>query len=122
MRMKKLSDFTGEEAIDLWADLLDSITAILGDKEIANLFRAKEPIVNIAKKILKLHKKEAVEIMTRIDPTPVDGLNAITRIVEIINEVSKSEELKGFFSNAGQGKTVSASFGSVTANTEDAEI
>ena len=119
--MKKLADYKGEEAIDLWADLLDQITAILGDKEIADAFRSKEPNIVKAKKILKLHKAEAIEIMTRIDPTPVDGLNAITRVVEIIMEVSKAEELKGFFSNAGQEKTANASFGSATANTEDAE-
>ena len=31
--MKRLSDYQGEEAIELWADLLDPISDILTDKE-----------------------------------------------------------------------------------------
>lgn len=116
--MKKLADYKDEDAIDLWADLLDPITKICADKEVADSIRSGKPPFLIAKDILKLHSKEAIEVMLRIDPTPVNGLNAVTRVVEIIFEIQRSDELSGFFGDAGQTKIVEGSFGSATANTE----
>ena len=37
--MKKLSDYKGDEAIELWADLLEPMTEILGDKDIAKILQ-----------------------------------------------------------------------------------
>ena len=121
--MKKLADYEGEDAILLWADLLEPITRICADPTIAEMWRAKSTPIAIAKEILKSHGNDAVEVMLRIDPTPVNGLNAVTRVVEVIMEISKSEELKGFFGKAEQTKTAVSkeSFGVVTANTEGAE-
>lgn len=121
--MKKLADYEGEDAILLWADLLEPITRICSDKNIAELWRSKSTPVMIAREVLKSHGNDAMEVMLRIDPTPVNGLNAITRIVEVVIEISKSEELKGFFGKAEQTKTEVSreSFGVVTANTEGAE-
>ena len=117
--MKKLSDYQGEEAIELWADLLEPITKILGDPEIAKVYKSGKPPFLIAKEILNLHGEEAINILTRIDPTPVNGLNAVTRIVEIFVEVKGSPELQGFLADAGQVKTMNESSGFATANTGD---
>jgi hypothetical protein len=103
--MKKLSDYKGEEAIDLWANLLDPLTAIINDKEIATIVKSGEPKINIAKKILKLHKKEAIEILEAVDDTPVDGMNIVIRLVELINEIGQNEDVKAFFGYAEQAKT-----------------
>lgn len=119
--MKKLSDYKDEEAIELWADLLSPMTTILGDSKIAETVKAGKPPFLIAKEILKTHKKEAVEIMLRIDPTPIDGLNIITRLVNIVLEILNSEDLKGFFASAGQERTESESSGLRMVSTEGAE-
>lgn len=103
--MKKLSDYKGEEAIELWVDLFDEISAILSDKEIAKIVKSGDSTVNIAKKILKLHGKEAVAIMERIDGTPVDGLNIVLRLVGLLTEIGQNEEMKSFFGYAEQAKT-----------------
>lgn len=118
--MKKLGDYKDEEAIDLWMDLLDPIGVILQDKEIGKLYKKGGKPIQMAQEIVKLHRKEATQILLRIDPTPIDGLNIIIRLLDIIMEFERSEELKGFFGSAGT-VTEGASSGNATANTEDAE-
>lgn len=119
--MKKLSDFKGDEAIDLWADLLDPLTAILTDDKIRRVVQSGKSKIEIAKEVLKKHRKEAVEIMLRIDPTPIDGLNIILRLVALIADIGQNDEIKGFFGYAEQAQTENASSGSPTANTEAKE-
>ncbi len=116
--MKKLSDYKGEDAIELWSDLLDSLTEIMTDKNIMDSVRAKKPRLIIAKEMLKSHKKEVEQILLRIDPAPLTGLNIITRLVSILAELGEDEELKSFFEFAEQEKTESESSGFVMVNTE----
>ena len=113
--MKKLSDYKNEEAIELWADLIGPMARILGDEKTKSLVKTKSPI-DIAKGILAEHKSDAIEIMLRIDDTPVDGINVVTRLVGIILEIMNNEDLRSFFTSAGQETMQSASFGSAMEN------
>lgn len=119
--MKKLSDYKGDEAIELWADLLEPLTVILGDKKVQNVIQSGQPKLLIAKEILKSHKKEATDILLLIDPEPINGLNIILRLVALLTDIGQNDEIKSFFGYAEQVKTDSESGGSVTENTEDAE-
>lgn len=117
--MKKLSDYTGTEAVELWADLLEPMTKIIGDSDIANKLRAKLPPILIAKEILKKNPNEAVEVMERIDNTPVDGFNILARLVSLLSEFMSNPATKDFFTSvAVTGET---SFGSATENTEETQ-
>ena len=118
--MKKLADYKNEDAIDLWADLLDPISIIVSDSGIRDSIKAKKPPVVLAKEILKAHKKEAIEILLRIDPEPVTALNIVIRLVDILMEFNNSAELQGFFESAGQ-TMAGVSSGNATANTGDAK-
>ena len=100
--MKRLSDYVDEEAIELWVDLLDPITAIIKDPEVTKL-KGSDPI-DMAKGIIKLHKKEASEILLRIDPTPLNGLNLIVRVVDVIMEIEESPEILSFFDSSEQSE------------------
>ena len=100
--MKRLSDYEGEAAIELWCDLLDPLTEIFTDKKLAKVFYSGGSKIEIAKAILKKHSGAAVKILLRIDDTPINGLNLVVRLVEIITEVGKNEELKSFFGYAEQ--------------------
>lgn len=123
--MKKLSDYQGDQAVDLWADLLDPISEILTDKEVQNVVQSGQAPIVIAKTVLKAHKKEAAEILMRIDPEPLDGFNIVMRLVTILAEIGENNELKAFFGYAAQANTssaTSASSGSVTENTGVSEI
>lgn len=119
--MKKLSDYTGDEAIELWADLLDPLTVILEDKEVQKTIQSGASRVAIAKSILKAHKKEAVEIMLIIDPTPINGLNVVLRLVALLADIGQNEEIKSFFGYAEQGTMNGESFDSATVNTQEKE-
>lgn len=119
--MKKLSDYKGDEAIELWADLLEPLNVILADEEVSKVIQSGKPRLIIAKSILKSHKKEAVDIMLRIDPEPINGLNIILRLVALLADIGQNDEIKSFFGYAEQAKTEDESGGSVTENTEVAE-
>ena len=119
--MKKLSDYKDDEAIELWADLLDPLASILGDEKIQKIVKSGKSKMVIAKEILTSHKKEALEIMLRIDPEPIDGLNIVLRLVGILTDIGQNEEIKSFFGFAEQAKMEKGSSGSVTENTKVTE-
>lgn len=119
--MKRLSDYKGDEAIELWADLLDPLTEILTDPEVASVTKQGLPPIVIAKTILKKHKIAAADILLRIDPEPLDGINIVMRLVNILVEVGERSELKSFFGYAAQERMESESTGSVTEITEVGE-
>lgn len=119
--MKKLSDYQSDEAIELWADLLEPLTVILGDSAVQNDLKSGKSKIGIARDILKAHSNEAKEILLRIDPEPINGLNIILRLVALLAEIGKNEDIKSFFGYAVQEKTDSESFGSATENTEAGE-
>ena len=117
--MKKLSDYKGDDAILLWADLLEPITAIISDKKVAVAVKSGKNKILIAKEIITSHKDETLQILKRIDDTPINGLNLILRVGELLSEIGESDEMKSFFGYVEQAKTDSGSFGSVTESTEE---
>ena len=112
--MKRLSDYTGNDAIELWADILDPLTAILGDGKVRAAIQSKVSALTIAKVILENRSKEAESILTRIDDTPINGLNILTRLIALLADIGSSDDVKGFFGFAEQEKTVKESSGSPT--------
>lgn len=116
--MKRLSDYTGEEAIELWADLLEPINTIMADESVLNILKSEDKSkIQIASAILKSHRKEAEEILLRIDPDPINGLNIVVRLVAVIVELGENEDIRGFFGFAEQAQTDNGSSGSVTEST-----
>lgn len=119
--MKKLSDYKGEEAIELWADLLDPIVEIVGDPDIANMLRAKKPHLIVAKEVIKHYRKQAVQILERVDPTPVNGLNVLFRVVDVMKEIGEDPTYMHFFESVAGNEGEKPS-GSAMASTEGEEI
>lgn len=119
--MKKLSDYKGEEAIELWADLLEPIGTILADKEVQTALSTQGSAMQKVQAVLKNHKSEASKILLAIDPTPITGLNIIARLLDLVLEIENSEEFSGFFGSAQQ-KTEDESFGSVTESVSEEAI
>ena len=117
--MKKLSDYKDDEAIELWADLLDPLTAILTDEEIRKVISYGKSRMDIAKAILKKHKSEALEIMLRVDPEPVNGLNIVMRLIALLADIGSNDEIKSFFGYAEAANTENKFSGSATVSIED---
>lgn len=103
--MKKLSDYKNEEAIELWADLIDPITSIINDAEFVKVVKSGASRLEIAKAILKTHSTEAKDILERIDDTPIDGMNIVIRLVALLADIGQNDDVKSFFGYAEQVKT-----------------
>ena len=122
----RLSDYKGEEALDVLADIIEPVTLILGDKEIQELAKGKNvPPIKFVKPMLKNHKKEILEILARLENEPIEEykekvniLTLPTAILELIND----PEIQNLFHSQGQTQVTSlASSGSATENTEASE-
>lgn len=98
--MKKLADYKDDAAIELWADLLEPMSSILSDKNILSALESGKPIISIAAEILKKHAAEAKNIMLRIDNTPLNGLNIIFRLKDVITEIKDGDTAADFFDSA----------------------
>lgn len=108
--MKKLSDYQGEEAIELYADLIEPISAIFTDDEIKEMRKTKGvSMLNIASVALKKHPKEIENILLRIDPEPIDGANILKRLMILLSDIGKTDGLQDFFPSAGQENTETSS-------------
>lgn len=116
--MKKLSDYQGDKAIELWADLLDPMGNILADKKVAEVLQSDASRLQMVQTILKTHNKDAEKILLTIDPTPLNGLNVVTRLMGVLAEIGSDEDARVFFGFAGQVIPANESTGSVTESTE----
>lgn len=118
----RLSDFKGEEAIDVLADIIEPLSIILIDEEIQKLAEKKVAPLFYVKPILKVHKKEIIEILAILDRKTVEDykkdLNLLTlpmQVLELIND----PEVQNLFSSQGQSRIIPlASSGPAMENTE----
>jgi hypothetical protein len=112
----KLSEYKGEQALDMLADLIEPVTAIMADKEIARMAKAQMPVIKVAKLAIKNHKKEVIEILAILDGADpknyAEKVNLFTlpaKLMEILND----PDVMSLFTLQGQ-KTVETSSGSAT--------
>ena len=118
----RLSEFKGEDAIDVLADIIEPIRSIIQDDEVVKLWKQKNTkVATAAKVILKEHKHEVIEILAAMERKTYDEylpevkvLSLPVKVLEILND----KEFMDFFTQ--QVKTISAvSFGDATENTEE---
>lgn len=116
----KLSEYKGEKALDVLADLIEPASVIMADKEVTELARSKKPVVQIVKPILKKHKKEVIEILAALDgedpKTYVKKVGIFTLPAKFI-EIFNDPELMSLFTLQGQN-TEKTNSGSATENTK----
>ena len=110
---------TNEQELDLFADLLEPVAEILGDKAVSDVFRTGGKPITAIKYAIKNHKAAVIEILARIDETPVAEyhVSALALPVKLLNLLNRPE-LKDLFTLQGQ-MNAAASFTSATENTED---
>lgn len=97
----KLSEIKGDRALDVLADIMEPLARILTDDEIIK--NNGEPKLLLAKKILKGHKKEVIEILAILDGEKpetyeVNLLTLPVKLVEILND----PEIGNLFTLQGQ--------------------
>ena len=115
--MKKISEYKDEEALDLLAEILEPVTAIMSDKLIKQEMKSGNRAAAVAQAI-KRHKSEVIAILAAMDGVPVneyhcDVFTLPIRALEIMND----KGLVSFFSSQGLATSRQKSSGPVTENT-----
>ena len=113
----KLSEYHGEAALDLLADLIEPAGEIMSDKEIGEVFKKNRfKAIGLA---IKNHKKAVIQIMATMDGVPVDEYkcNVFSLPVKIL-EILNDPEMIQLFQYQGQTGDAKSS-GSVSENTEE---
>lgn len=115
----KLSDWKGEEAIDLLADLLDPVMQIVTDKELKEKREAKATRGELLKTALKGHKKEIITILALINgEDPEEYEPSLIELPGMVMEMLNDEALMKLFQSQDQTSPEESS-GPVTGNTEE---
>ena len=111
----KLSEYRGEAALDILADLIEPAGEIMSDKKIGEVFKENRfKAIGLA---IKNHKKAVMQIMATMDGVPVEEYkcNVFTlpaKILQLLND----PELVQLFTSQGQTGDAKSS-GSVAVNT-----
>ena len=111
----KLSEYQGESALDLLADLIEPAGEIMSDKEIGEVFKKNRfKAIGLA---IRNHKKAVMQIMATMDGVPVDEYkcNVLTLPVKVL-ELLNDQDLIQLFTYQGQTGDAKSS-GSASGNT-----
>lgn len=75
-----LSDFRGEDALEVLADLIDPASAIMADEKVRDAYKSGNTI-GAVKAAIKNHKKDVIKVMATLDgkdPDDAEYLSTIT--------------------------------------------
>lgn len=119
----KLSEIKGEQALDVMADLVEPIAEIFSDKEVQQIYKAKQPYIKMVKPAIKNHKSAVITILALLDgedpgkyTKKINLLSLPGKLLEILND----KDLQEVFRSQGQMMDEDVS-GSATEDTEGAE-
>ena len=113
----KLSEYKGEAALDLLADLIEPAGEIMSDKEIGEVFKKNRfKAIGLA---IKNHKKAVIQIMALSDGVPVDEYecNVFTLPIKLL-KLLNDPDLIQLFTYQGQMGDANSS-GSASENIEE---
>lgn len=113
----KLSEYQGEAALDILADLIEPAGEIMSDKQIGDVFKENRfKAIGLA---IKNHKKAVIQILAIMDGVPVEEYkcNVFTLPVKII-ELLNDPDIVQLFTYQGQTGDANSS-GSASENTEE---
>ena len=118
--MKKLSDFRGEDALEVLADIIEPASEIMTDKELIPLFRSRKTMAKASALVLKRHPKSILRIMARLDEADSETYSpSLIQLPKMLVELFNDPELVDLFTSQGQ-TTVQTNSGSATENSEAA--
>ena len=118
-----MAERTNEEALDLFADLLEPCAEILADREFTESLTSGEKRVKAVRTAIRNHKSQIIEILAILDgedPATYKVPNPLTLFKKLMDFLNR-DEVKDLFTGQAQ-KTGGVVSGSATANTEDGAI
>lgn len=99
--MRKLSEIYGDEAVDVLAELLDPAFVIMNDKEFRAIFENHEPVVNVARYIVKNYRSEAMHLLTVLSGEE-EYKPSVIGLIKDVASLFEDEELIDFFDSQAQ--------------------
>lgn len=85
--LKRLSEFKGDEALDVLCEIIDPVDEIIGDEDIKKLFSGKASRLSLAKLILKKHREAAKDIICALgDFENISALSLPFELLKVIND------------------------------------
>lgn len=114
----KLTDFKGNEAVEVLADVMEPVSVIVSDKEFQTLIKTKgTPIMKVVSYILKNFSNEVLDMYEPLTKEKREEATP-TKLIQLILDISNDPELSSLFTSQGQQEALTPS-GSATENTED---
>lgn len=123
----RISEFKGEKALDLLAEIIEPAAAIFADEAVTNAFKKdteenKKGIPALAAHIFKNHKAETLEILAALNNVSVDKYNAnpimiIAQLMTVLQDTMSQDVLAVFTSQAQETEDEKSS-GAATENTQ----
>lgn len=105
----KLSDFKGEEAIEVLADIIAPASEIISDKEFQRMISTQGiPYMRIVSYILKEHKKSILDMYeplmqeSREEATP-------TKLIKLVMDMAQDADLTSLFSSQSPEEALTSS-------------
>lgn len=115
--MKKLSEFCGEDALEVLADIIEPASEIMTDKELIALFRSRQ-MAKASALALRHHPKSILRIMARLDEAdPATYSPSLIQLPKMLVELFNDPELVDLFTSQGR-TTDQTNSGSATENSE----
>ena len=97
--MKKLSDYRDEEALDLLADLLEPFAELFKDADFRREY-GRNNLIRAVSLALKRHKSEIMQILARIDGTPVEEYHCTMATLPLrLIELMQDKDLQAVFTS-----------------------
>lgn len=114
-----MAERTNEEAIELFADLLEPVGAVLSDKDLRESVKKKESRLKSAAIAIRNHKTEVIQILALLEGVPVEEyrVNLLALPLKLVHLLNKPEVAELFI--GAELMNVAGSSGSATENTED---
>ena len=117
----RFSDFKGEEAVDVLADIMLPASDIITDEEFKKMCRtAGIPYIKLAGYILKEHKSAVLDMYEPLMREPKAEATPV-KLVQLIMDIVQDPDLSNLFFSQGQSEALKSS-GSAMESTEDGEI
>lgn len=117
----KLSEFKGEEALEVLADLLEPVTELFSDKKLIELIKDSKTRIKGISYAIKEHKSSVLEILAITEGIPVDEYREKCNVMSLPGkalEIFNDKELMSFFSSQVPMEEMTSS-GNVTEPTKD---
>lgn len=114
---------TNDDKLELFADVLEPVAVILADDEVTGVIKRGEPAIRVVRNAIKLHKKQVIEILARIDGVEperyeFDPMRVTMKLLAFFNRPDVNQMVNDLFTSPRKSAD-GASSGAATENMQD---